>query len=99
MGNSHIHSGSLPSSIAFRFPILPFADFAAAIVFVISLWPRLSPATFKAQGQQNVPHDPRIPREINFIPNTTVPAYVEASFMKLGPNVNEAGASTDEATV
>lgn len=95
-----IHSGSLPNSMAFKFPMIPLADFAAAMVFVISLRPRLSPSTYK-RIRYVFPlllHF-RLQKEVGSIPSTTVPAYVLASFIKLEPNVNEAGASVGEATV
>jgi hypothetical protein len=84
------HSGSFPSSIASKLVILLFVTLAAAMVFVISSWPRLSPSRSSIEA----------PELLEFhLPTTTVPEYVFARVMNEGPKVNAAGASVGAATV
>ena len=76
--------------MARRLSILDLATFAAAIVFVISSCPRFRPAKKSIKGSSDMEFD---------LPNTTVPAYVEAKVMNDDPNVRAAGASVEAATV
>jgi hypothetical protein len=85
-----LHSGSFPSSMAMRLLILSLATFAAAMVLVMLSWPRLRPSIYQSLLS--------LVEVLGNSPITTVPGYIAARSMNFGPKVNEAGASSGDAT-